>query len=82
MVDPDRQHDVYRAPFIEFPDLRLRIVQLIDSLRTKQLDVLKYTDYTALLDAFGPNENIIDDALAMIEPEVLDLQGKIITPEL
>jgi hypothetical protein len=58
------------------------MTELVNTLREKQVDVLKYIDYTGLFEVFGPCDKIIDDALALIEPEVLDLQGKILTPEL
>lgn len=54
---------------------------LLNSLAENDIEDLKFMNYTALIKLLGPPENILRDALGQIEPEVLELQGKIVTPQ-
>lgn len=54
---------------------------LLSRLVENDIEDLKFMNYPALIKRLGPPENLLRDALGLIEPEVLELQGKIITPQ-
>lgn len=54
---------------------------LLGRLAMNDIEDLNFMNYTALIKLLGPPEKLLRDALRQIEPEVLELQGKIITPQ-
>lgn len=57
------------------------MTELLSRLAENNIKDLKFMNYTTLIKLLGPPEDLLRDALGQIEPEVLELQGKIITPQ-
>jgi hypothetical protein len=57
------------------------MARLINKLKGDEIEDLKSQsmDYPALIQQFGPPENIIDKCMGQIEPEILELQGLVVS---
>ncbi|KAJ3525525.1 hypothetical protein NM208_g11603 [Fusarium decemcellulare] len=70
----------YPTPSIKFPDLRASFVILLKSLQANTVEGLQTRGYDSAVKRWGIDE-ITDAAMRQVEPEVLELQGKILSPE-
>lgn len=74
---------VYPTPDIHFPDLKDTLTCLVQKLSLDELDDLKFMDYPAIFrHVESSTQHIVDKAISLVEPEVLDFQGKTLTPQL
>lgn len=55
---------------------------LLDKLMSDEVEDLLFMDHPNLIRNSGPLEQIIADAMAQIGPEALELQGRVVSPEI
>ncbi len=58
------------------------MTDLVNRLMEEKVEDLKPMDYPTLILNSGPPEQIVADAMVQIEPEIIELQGKVISPEM
>lgn len=70
----------YPTPIIRMPNLQAGFRHLLQYVRAKSDDELHQWNFPTGVKTMDFNQ-MLQDANAMIEPEVLDLQGHLISPE-
>ncbi|KAJ3542080.1 hypothetical protein NM208_g4290 [Fusarium decemcellulare] len=72
----------YPTPGIEFADLRACLTILLRCLRENSVADIRERGYDTVIKNWCSIEEIADIAMGQIEREVLDLQGKALSPEI
>lgn len=58
------------------------MAKLLDKLMEDDIEDMKFMQYPTLIQNSGPREQILADAMVQVEPEIVELQGKAISPEM
>ncbi|KAH7304927.1 hypothetical protein B0I35DRAFT_444459 [Stachybotrys elegans] len=73
---------IFPTPEIIFLDLGNSIFNLVIALLQDKVEEIRFLGYSDKIKENGPIDSIIHDAMNYIEPEVIELQGINITPEI